>query len=268
MKTFENKTVLITGASSGIGEAFAQNLAKRRSNLILTARSENKLRYLAEELIKTHSIDCHVFPTDLSETPNAKWLFDQISENGLSVDVLINNAGFGKWGKFLNYDRENYQNMIDLNVNSLIQITHLFLPSMIEKRDGGVINVASTAAFQPIPYGAVYVGSKAFVLSFSESLWGEYRKSGVTITALCPGTTATNFFNVAIPDGTERENRMKKLPQIETPEKVAQIGLEAFLKGKNYVISGGKNYFLANLSRIFPRSFVIKIAKTFFEPEK
>ncbi|MCZ6679305.1 MAG: SDR family oxidoreductase, partial [Candidatus Poribacteria bacterium] len=231
MKSFKGATVLITGASSGIGEAFARNLANRGANLILTARSGDKLRQIAGELSEKHAIDAHVFPGDLSRPDMPQRLFIQIQFAGLPVDVLINNAGFGKWGHFLDVNYQRYQDMLNLNINALVSLTHLLLPAMLKRGDGGIINVASTAAFQPLPYVATYSATKAFVLSFSEALWGEYREHGLTILALCPGNTSTHFADVANADDT-------KMQKAETPDKVAEVGLEAFLRGRNYVIPG------------------------------
>jgi short-subunit dehydrogenase len=260
MKSFKGATVLITGASSGIGEAFAHNLANRGANLILTARSEDKLRQIGSELSEKHQIEVHVFPGDLSRPDMPQRLFSQVQSALLSVDVLINNAGFGKWGNFLEYDYQTYQDMLNLNINALVSLTYLFLPEMLKQRDGGILNVASIAAFQPLPYIAAYSATKAFVLNFSEALWGEYHERGLTVLALCPGNSSTNFAEVANADVT-------KMPRAETPEKVAQVGLEAFLKERNYVIPGRTgNYLLANLSRLLPRRRVIKTALGMLKP--
>jgi short-subunit dehydrogenase len=261
MKSFKGATVLVTGASSGIGEAFARNLANRGANLILTARSEDKLSQIAKELSEKHAIRVHVFPGDLSQLDMPQRLWGEIQSASLSVDVLINNAGSGKCGPFLSYDYHSYQEMLNLNISALVSLTHLFLPSMLKKGDGGVINVASTAAFQPIPYLATYGATKAFVLGFSESLWGEYHKRGLTVLALCPGNTSTNFAEVANADVT-------RMTKAETPETVVEEGLRAFLKGRNYVIPGrAVNYLLANLSRLLPRRRVLGITSDIFNPD-
>ena len=261
MKSFKGATVLVTGASSGIGEAFARNLANRGANLILTARSEDKLSQIAKELSEKHGIHVHLFPGDLSQPNAPQQLWEQVRSASLSVDVLINNAGFGKCGSFLSYDYQSYQDMLNLNINALVSLTHLFLPAMLKKGDGGVINVASTAAFQPIPYLATYSATKAFVLGFSESLWGEYHKRGLTVLALCPGNTSTNFAEVANADVT-------RMIKAETPETVVEEGLRAFLKGRNYVIPGrAVNYLLANLSRLLPRRRVLGITSDIFKPD-
>ncbi len=261
MKSFKDATVLVTGASSGIGEAFARNLANRGANLILTARSEDKLHQLATELSEKYAIKVHVFPGDLSQPDTPQHLWAQVQSTSVSVNVLINNAGFGKCGPFLEYDYQSYQDMLNLNIKALVGLTHLFLPSMLKKGDGGVINVASTAAFQPIPYLATYSATKAFVLGFSESLWGEYNERGLTVLALCPGNTSTNFADVANADVT-------RMTRAEPPEIVVEAGLKAFLRGRNYVIPGRSvNYLLANLSRLLPRRRVLGITSDIFKPD-
>ncbi len=178
MKTFSGKTVLITGASSGIGEAFAKKLASEKANLILTARSEESIKSLASNLENEHGIKAYAFPEDLSRPGSAKKLYQKIKESNLPIDVLINNAGFGKNGKFLDFEMKTYASMIELNITSLIELSHLCLPKMLEKNDGGIINVASASAFVPFPYFSVYSATKWFVLSFSEALSGEYYDNG------------------------------------------------------------------------------------------
>ncbi len=256
MTSFKGTTALITGASSGIGEALAHRLAARGSNLILTARSKDKLNKLAKDLSDKHGITVHVIPGDLSLAETPQHIYDQVKGKGLSVDLLINNAGFGKWGHFLAEENETYQEMIHLNVNSLVGLTHLFIPDMLKKGYGGVINVASTAAFQPVPYIATYSATKSFVLNFSEALWGEYKKQGLTVLALCPGYTSTNFFAEAHADTSGIS--------FETPETVAEAGLNAFLKGKSFYVSGRGNYLNTFLSRLLPREIVVKMVAGMF----
>jgi len=241
MNTFEGATVLVTGASSGIGEAFARNLAEKRANLILTARSGIKLEQIADELRRTCSVSIHVLPADLSSKGAAKLLFEQIKASDLSVDVLINNAGFGKWAHFLGEDLDTYRKMLSLNIDALVDLTYLSLPDMLARRKGGVINVASTAGFQPVPYIAVYSASKAFVLNFTEALTEEYREHGIRFLALCPGYTATNFMHVA-------NAHAEGLPFMSAKE-VAAAGLNAFLQGRGYHVPGLSNY----LTSLFPR---------------
>lgn len=259
MKTFANKSVLITGASSGIGEAFAKLLADQRANLILTARSKEKLQELATALANKHEIRVEVLPGDLSQPQTPAKLVDQVRKTKLDVDVVINSAGFGKWGHFDSVDMAIDQEMCSLNIHAVVALTHLFLPDMLRKGDGGFINVASTAAFQPIPYFSTYSATKAFVLSFSEALWAEYEDRGVTVTCLCPGPTESNFHKRSKIDP-------KKLLGLEPAEKVARAGINAFLKGKPVVISGVKNYLLANSTRFATRKMVTKISSAIFRP--
>jgi short-subunit dehydrogenase len=255
-KDFEGTTVLITGASSGIGEAFARNLASKGVNLILTARSQDKLIRIADELRKKHPISVQVFPADLSRIDAPQQLIDQIRTSGSSVDVLINNAGFGKWAHFLAEDIDTYQRMLSLNINALVRLTYLCLPDMLSRGKGGVINVASTAAFQPVPYIAVYSASKSFVLNFTEALSGEYRKTGLRFLALCPGYTATNFMAVANADTSG-------IP-LAAPDDVAEAAINAFLQSRNYHVPGVTNYLTSLLPRILSRSAAVKIVANMF----
>ncbi len=249
--------MLITGASSGIGRAFAEKLASEKANLIITARSEEKLKSLAGDLQRAHSIQVHVYPMDLSQPGAAKTLYEKIKESDLSVDVLINNAGLAKGSKFLDTKMEFYKSMITLNVNSLVELSYLFLPEMLQKDGGGIINVSSTVAFLPWPFSTIYSATKWFVMSFSEGLYGEYHDTGVTIMALCPGATATNFFSVAHPnDDLSKVN-------FDTSEYVVEQGIDGFLKGKNYVVVGLRKYLMAQAPRFFPRKTIIQMALSY-----
>ncbi|WP_372371139.1 SDR family NAD(P)-dependent oxidoreductase [Candidatus Uabimicrobium sp. HlEnr_7] len=252
MKQLAGKTALVTGASSGIGLALAKSLAARKMNLIITARSENKLNEIATELQKS-GVNVDVFSSDLSERGAAENLFKQVSEASLHVDLLINNAGFGKWGELLEINREEYQQMLQLNINALTELCHLFIPDMLSRKEGGIINVGSTASFVPIPFAAVYSASKAYVLSFTEALQGEYGDRGLSVMTLCPGGTNSNFAAVANP------NLKQIFANKDTPEFVAEMGLEAFLKGKLYVITGKGNKKVALLPRILSRQKVLEI---------
>ena len=194
---FEGLTALITGASSGIGAAFAHRLAARRANLILTARSAGALEQLAQTLAQRYSISVRTIPADLAESGAARVLFDRVRADGSHVDLLINNAGFGKFAHFLAEDLSTYQRMLSLNINAVVDLTYLFIHDMRMRGSGGVINVASTAAFHPVSYKAVYAASKSIVLSFTEALDKKKKKYGVHCLALCPGNTATNFMTVA-----------------------------------------------------------------------
>jgi hypothetical protein len=256
---FKGSTVLITGASFGIGEAFAKYLASLGANLVLTARSADKLRQIADELKQKYAVSVHVFPADLSNDKAPQQIYDQVNAAGLSVDVLINNAGFGKWAYFHAVDIETYQQVLTVNINALVRLTYLFLPNMLARGKGGVINVASTAAFQPVPYVAVYSASKSFVLNFTEALAGEYSEKGLKFFALCPGNTETNFMKVANPEIDTSDER------VATPESVVRAGIGAFVKGRKYHVPGMMNYLLSLLPRIFPRAVAIRIVASMFK---
>jgi short-subunit dehydrogenase len=186
-------TALVTGASGGIGEAFARQLAAQGKDLILVARSEEKLHSLARELAAAHGVRTHVIVADLARHDSASALYAEIERLGLDVDLLINNAGYARAGAFAELALDEQADMIRLNVNTLVELSRLYLPAMRGRGWGGIINVASNAAFQPVPYLAVYAATKAFVLSFSEALAEEVARDGVSVMALCPGATATGF---------------------------------------------------------------------------
>ena len=192
MNNLQGKTALVTGASSGIGLALAHSLAARGANLILTARSEDKLLSLAKDL-QEKGTSVHVFVQDLSEQQAASRLYDQIAQAGLTIDLLINNAGFGIWGGFEETPLTEYSRMLQVNINALTELCHLFIPNMIKQKESGIINVASTAAFVPIPFAAAYSASKSYVLMLTEALHGEYNQHGLQAMTLCPGGTASNF---------------------------------------------------------------------------
>ena len=242
---------LITGASSGIGEAFARALATRGHNLLLVARSEDKLIRLCGELGTTTTIQCQHVALDLSKSESPAKLFEETKNRGLEIDLLINNAGFGSMGEFMTQDLAHELNMIDLNVRSLVETTHRFLQPMRERKSGAIINVASTAGFQPVPYMATYAATKAFVLSFSEALWEENRPYGIEVLALCPGVTETGFFAAA---------QIQKPPArtSETPEQVVETALRGLKRRKSSIISGAPNKVMVASERFVPRSFVLR----------
>jgi short-subunit dehydrogenase len=242
---------LITGASSGIGAAFARALAARGHNLLLVARSEDKLMTLCSELGRVSSIYCQYVAIDLSKPESPAQLFEETSKREIQVDLLINNAGFGSMGDFTAQDLAHELNMIDLNVRSLMEMTYRFLRPMRERKSGAIINVASTAGFQPVPYMATYAATKAFVLSFSEALWEENREHGITVMALCPGVTETGFFAAA---------HIRKPPArtIETAEDVVETALRGLKRRKGSIISGLPNKFMVVSERIMPRSVILR----------
>jgi len=242
---------LITGASSGIGEAFARALAARGNNLLLVARSEDKLMRLCSELGRISSIHCQQIALDLSRQESPARLFDETKARGLEIDLLINNAGFGSMGEFATLDLAHELNMIDLNMRSLVELTHRFLHPMRERKSGAIINVASTAGFQAVPYMATYAATKAFVLSFSEALWEENRPYGVEVLALCPGVTETGFFAAS---------HIQKPPArtSETPEQVVETALRGLKRRRSSIISGAPNKVMVATERLIPRSFVLR----------
>lgn len=244
---------LITGASGGIGEEFARQLARRGDNLVLVARSADRLNALASELGRAHGVHVHAVPLDLTQENAAQQLLDETTRRNLDINLLVNNAGFGSLGEFTAFPPERDEEMIRLNVSALVALTHLYLRPMQARRAGAIINVASTAAFQPVPYMATYAATKAFVLSFSEALAEESRGRGVRIMALCPGATETNFFNAA-------EGERPPMRIVETPAQVVATALRALGQGRSSVVSGWTNFFVAQATRFVPRSVVARIA--------
>ncbi len=259
MFTYRGKTALVTGASAGIGEVFARMLAERGTNLVLVARSEDKLHALAAELAAQHHIQADVIAADLSRTDAPREIYAQVQQRGLEIDMLINNAGFGTYGHFHELSLERQRDEVLVNVLALVELTHLVLPAMLSRGDGAVINVASTAAFQPVPHMAIYSATKAFVLSFSEALWAEYRSRGVRVLALCPGATETSFFDVV-------GSREPAIGSISTPEDVVLAGLHALERGKSFIIPGWQNYLVALSARLLPRPWMASITGWLFTP--
>ncbi|NJL65303.1 MAG: SDR family oxidoreductase [Methylacidiphilales bacterium] len=255
-------TALITGASGGIGKAFAVYMAARGMNLVLVARSEAKLNQLATDLQSKHNIQVDVLIKDLTEPGATNAVFDYTQKQGITIDFLINNAGFGDYGDFAQSDENRQTQIVQLNILALVNLTHKYLPLMQQNRSGNIINIASIAAFQPIPYISVYAASKAFVLSFSQALWAENRNYGVRILCSCPGPTETNFFTEAkFPEAIAAKNA-----QMSTPETVVQDAFRALEKGDSVVVSGGfANNAIANLSRIVPRQTLVSFLEKQFK---
>lgn len=246
-------TTLITGASSGIGEAFARKLAKRGRNVLLVARSEEKLITLCNELGRVSGVRAQYIVMDLTAPDAAVRLIDETNKRGLQVEMLVNNAGFGSMGDFSKLDLATELEIIDLNVKSLVELTHRFLAPMRERRQGTIVNVASTAAFQGVPFMATYAATKAFVLSFSEAIAEENRSHGIRVLALCPGVTDTNFFAASKID-------RPPMRTVQTPEEVVTVALRGLARGKSVVISGWANWFVVEAERAVPRSVVTKVA--------
>lgn len=245
-------TTIITGASSGIGEAFAHQLAAKGRNLLLVARSEDKLVSICNEIGRTNSIRAQYLALDLAQPESPAILFEETRKRGLTVDMLINNAGVGSMGDFLELDPARELKMIDLNVKALVELTYRFLKPMREQRQGVIINVASTAGFQPVPFMTTYAATKAFVLSFSEALCEENRPHGILVMALCPGVTETNFFEAA---GIEKP----PLRVSQSPEDVVETALRALQRRKSHVITGWTNFVMVQAERLAPRSLVARV---------
>jgi hypothetical protein len=257
----DRKTALITGASFGIGLEFARIFAREGYNLVLVARSADRLRQLASELEKAHGARSLILAADLAEPGASAYVLDQTTRADIQVDVLVNNAGFGQYGLFAENDLEECLRQIQLNVTTLTHLTRLYLPAMIERaktwsKNGGILNVASTAAFQPGPLMAVYFATKAYVLHFSEALANELHGTGVTVTCLCPGATATEFHKRANATGM----RLLKMGSMDA-RTVAEDGYRGLMAGKPVVISGLKNWLVAQSVRFSPRSMVTAIAR-------
>lgn len=257
VSSYKQNTALITGGSSGIGEVFARELAKKGSHLILVARSQKKLEQLAHELRKSYSIRAVSIPADLSQSGAAQRLAEEIATRDLKVDLLINNAGIGTLGEFDQIGHARLLQEIQLNVTALTELTHLFLSPMLQRKNGLIINVASMTAFQPVPYMAVYGATKAYVLSFTEALWAETHGKGVQVLALCPGETESSFHTASGSDNL-KSKRMK-------PIEVVQAAFEAVDKDRSYKIAGSNNYVMAQLPRFLPRRSVLNAGKRIFQ---
>jgi short-subunit dehydrogenase len=250
------KTALITGASGGIGYELAKLFARDHHDLVLVARDSGKLARVAAEL-QAHGVTVKTVALDLAEAPAPKFLFDQLQREGIAVDILINNAGFGAFGEFANMSEEQILGQINLNIVALTRLTKLFLPPMLSRRTGRIMNVASTAGFQPGPLMAVYYATKAYVISFSEAIANELRDSGVTVTCFCPGATHTGFAKRA---GNDKSRLFKQLGAMSA-EKVARDGYRAVMAGRTLAISGWQNWLVAQSTRLGPRKMVTAVSR-------
>lgn len=252
---------LITGASSGIGECFAQALAVRRHNLVLVARSRGKLESLAARLVREQGVLAEAVPFDLARGGAGADLAQVLRERRMEVDLLVNNAGFGAHGEFWKLPLERQSEMLLLNVHALIELTHQLLPPMLERRGGAIINVSSTASFQPLPWNAVYAATKAFVTSFSLGLAEELRPYGVTVVTLCPGGTATNFFEAS-------QYQRRSFPGgLQPPAQVVEAALEGLERGGGLVTPRLLNKMSVFVQRLVPRSLVMKATASIFRPQ-
>ena len=257
---WRGKWALVTGASAGIGAALAKELAAGGTYLVLTARRKDRLEELAKELSGKHNVKTEVLVADLADPDAPEKIFAFTKEKGIEIDLLINNAGFGRLGEFPSVEKQRLLDMVQVNCGAVVHLTRLYLPEMMARHRGDVLILASTASFQAVPYISTYAATKAFDLLFAEGLAEEMKPYGIRVCALCPGSTTSEFHAVA---GQE-----KFINKAETAEKVAHTGLRALAAGKSYVISGFGNYLGAHGERLVPRRFVTKIAAGMFKPGK
>ncbi len=260
MFPYRGSTALITGASIGIGAEFAKVLASRGMNLVLVARNKEKMDALASELSTKYNVQTHVIACDLGQASAVAELTSAVVEKGLTIDLLINNAGFMTYGPFETIDPAKEHGEVMVNIAAVVGLTHAFLPGMLERRKGAVMNIASTAAFQPIPYMAVYAASKAFVKSFSVALWEECRERNVHVMAMCPGTTKTELF--------ERAAAKEAAPGgVRTVQQVVETALNSLDKKKSLVVDGFVNSVLAWSTRLVPNWMAAKYAAKAAKPD-
>jgi len=250
-------TALITGASNGIGLELAKIHASKGGDLVLVARNKTILDELKDELENKFTIKVYTIGKDLSIPDAAKEVYEETTQQNIQIDYLINNAGFGDYGMFVETDWNKEQQMINLNITTLTHFTKLYLKDMVKRRSGKIMNVASTAAFQSGPTMSVYFATKAYVLSFSEAIDNEVRDKGVTVTTLCPGATESGFQAAAAME----ESGLVKGKKLPTSKEVAEYGYAAMLKGKTVAIHGFMNWIMANSVRFVPRSLVVKITR-------
>ena len=256
-----NKTALVTGASSGIGLELAREFAKNKIDVVLVARNEARLNEVATELSKTYGIRTYVMAIDLSKPDAADGIFQRVRKENLFIEYLVNNAGFGDLALFADADWKKLESMISLNVMTLTQFCHLFIGEMKEKKLGKILNVASTAAFQPGPLMAVYYATKAYVLSFSEAINNELKDDGITVTVLCPGPTLSGFWDAS----AASDSKLVKGKKIAASADVAIYGYKAMMSGKSVAIHGFMNRMMALSGKFAPRKLVIAIARKMTE---
>jgi uncharacterized protein len=260
MEHWRGKWALVTGASSGIGWALAEQLAAKGAKLLLTARRADRLKQLADDVTTRYKVETQIFAADLARPQAPGEIFRFVEQKRLPIELLINNAGFGAYGEFHKVEAQRLLDMVQVNVAAVVHLTHLFLPAMVDRQSGYILIVASTAAFQPVPYISTYAATKGFDLLFAEGIAEEVRRHGVHVCALCPGSTASEFNEVA---GAPRLSG----PQ-ESNEKVARVGLAALAVGKPRVISGAHNWLSVEAQRLAPRRLVTRVAARMFMPRQ
>jgi short-subunit dehydrogenase len=249
------ETVLITGATGGIGYSLAKVFARENYNLVLAARNQEKLNQIKNKLEREHDIKVKTISIDLIKPTAANEIFEELTKDNIIVDILVNNAGYGDYGLFSEANWERQYNLVQLNIQALMHMTHLFMKPMLQRKKGKILNVASIAAFQPGAYWASYAASKAYVLSFTEALSEEYKNSGVTFFALCPGPTKTGFEEGANMEGSQLFEKMK----VATADQVAEFGYKKLMQGRVVAIHGMRNKFLVFASKFAPRALTRKV---------
>lgn len=260
LDSYNDRWALITGASSGIGAEFASQLAGRGMHLILAARRFDRMQQLAQELNTRHGTNCHIVTIDLTEEDAARRLIEEVRRLGVQIELLVNNAGVALIGDIETTSPESVRRMLNLNILTLADLTYRVLPGMLDRGHGAIINLSSQAGFQPVAFMSAYAASKSFVLHFSEALWAESRSRGVTILALCPGVTRTEFFTAAgVPGWLEKH-------AAQSPAKVVKTGLRALEKRRQFVVPGWKNYLMTILVRLATRRTAVNESKRFFRP--
>ncbi len=262
LDSYNDRWALITGASSGIGAEFASQLAGRGMHLILAARRFDRMNQLAQDLNTRHGTNCHIVTIDLAEEDAARRLIDEVKRLGVEIELLVNNAGVALIGDIETTSPEDVRRMLHLNILSMADLTYRVLPDMLTRGHGAIVNLSSQAAFQPVAFMSGYAASKSFVLHFSEALWAEARSRGVTILALCPGVTRTEFFDAAgVPGWLEKHAS-------QSPAKVVKTAIKAMEKRRQFVVPGWKNYLMTILVRLATRRTAVNESKRFFRPGK
>ncbi len=256
---WNGKWALVTGASAGIGKALAEELSRGGANLVLTARRQERLAALAQELSSKHGVKTEIFVADLTRPTAPDEIFSFTQGKGIEIQLLVNNAGFGQYGEFQAAEAERLLEMVQVNCGAVVHLTRLYLPAMVARRSGDLLIVASTASFQAVPYISTYAATKAFDLLLAEGLAEEMKPHGVRVCALCPGTTTSEFHELA---GHPSHAKGRE----QSAETVARNGLKALAAGKSYVISGLGNYLGAHGERLVPRRLVTRIAAKLFRP--
>ena len=251
------KVTLITGASGGIGECFAKRLAAEKHNLILVARSEEKLKMLCHQLTDQHGITAHYIAVDLAKTESTRIITEELKKKNLQVNWLINNAGIGAGGDLLEYSLDEYQNMMHLNMDAMVALTYQFLPQMRAEKSGVIINVGSMAGFGPIPYMNIYAATKAFVMYFTQALWEENRLFNIKTMLLCPGATETGFFDAARIGSDRKSTFSSKV--LETPAQVVETAMRGLQKDPIITVSGYKNKIASKIVPLLPLRASLKL---------